>query len=187
MRLLGARRAIGLGLGQRPPDAWVLVCQGLTDHGRVLSAEDRGVRAIPISAVASGCLERGNVDCKGTNFLFGEPAAGTDVTHFQPSNVAEPAESSVHFVEAFSRNGMRFTVLDEGPADAETVVLLHGFPQSAQSWRAVSRPLLAAGYRVIAPDQRGYTPQARPRSRRAYRLGRALAGRVAPLGAPRRR
>jgi hypothetical protein len=35
MRLLGARRAIGLGLGQRPPDAWVLVCQGLTDHGRV--------------------------------------------------------------------------------------------------------------------------------------------------------
>jgi pimeloyl-ACP methyl ester carboxylesterase len=73
-------------------------------------------------------------------------------------------------VEAFSRSGMRFTVLDEGPVDAETVVLLHGFPQSAQSWIGGSRPLLAAGYRVIAPDQRGYTRQARPRSRRAYRL-----------------
>jgi pimeloyl-ACP methyl ester carboxylesterase len=109
----------------------------------------------------------------------GEPAAGTDVTHFQPSNVAEPAESSVHFVEAFSRNGMRFKVLDEGPADAETVVLLHGFPQSAQSWIGVSRPLLAAGYRVIAPDQRGYTPQARPPSRRAYRLNELVADVVA--------
>ena len=39
---------------------------------------------------------------------------------------------SVHIVEAFSRNGMRFTVLDNGPVDAETVVLLHGFPQTAQ-------------------------------------------------------
>jgi len=35
-------------------------------------------------------------------------------------------------VDAFSRNGMRFTVLDNGPVDAETVVLLHGFPQTAQ-------------------------------------------------------
>src|SRR3954449_6424 len=87
----------------------------------------------------------------------------------------EPEEGSVHVVEAFSRNGLRFTVWDEGPVDAETVVLLHGFPQSAQSWIGVSRPLLAAGYRVIAPDQRGYTPQARPRPRRAYRLNELVA------------
>jgi len=86
-------------------------------------------------------------------------------------------------VETFSRNGMRFTVLDNGPVDAETVVLLHGFPQTAQSWRAVSRPLLAAGYRVIAPDQRGYTPQARPRPRRAYRLHELVADVVALVDA----
>src|SRR5689334_23012384 len=149
----------------------------------VLSAEDWGVRAIPISAVASGCLERGNVNRKKRTSFSGQRAAGTGVTHFQPSNVAGPAESSVHFVEAFSRNGMRFTVVDEGPADAETVVLLHGFPQSAQSWIGVSRPLLAAGYRVIAPDQRGYTPQARPRSRRAYRLNELVADVVALIDA----
>ena len=90
---------------------------------------------------------------------------------------------SVHGVDAFSRNGMRFTVLDEGPVDAETIVLLHGFPQSAQSWIGVSRPLLAAGYRVIAPDQRGYSPQARPRSRRAYRLKELVADVVALIDA----
>jgi len=78
---------------------------------------------------------------------------------------------------------MRFTVLDEGPVDAETVVLLHGFPQSAQSWIGVSRPLLAAGYRVIAPDQRGYTRHARPRSRRAYRLNELVEDVVALVDA----
>jgi pimeloyl-ACP methyl ester carboxylesterase len=62
-------------------------------------------------------------------------------------------------------------------------VLLHGFPQSARSWIGVSRPLLAAGYRVIAPDQRGYSPQARPRSRRAYRLGELVADVVALVDA----
>jgi pimeloyl-ACP methyl ester carboxylesterase len=78
-------------------------------------------------------------------------------------------------VETFTRDGLRFTVLDEGPAGAETVVLLHGFPQSARTWSGVSRRLVAAGYRVIAPDQRGYTPQARPRPRRAYRLHELVA------------
>ena len=78
---------------------------------------------------------------------------------------------------------MRFTALDEGPVDAETVVLLHGFPQSAQSWIGVSRPLLAAGYRVIAPDQRSHTRHARPRSRWAYRLNELVEDVVALVDA----
>lgn len=86
-------------------------------------------------------------------------------------------------MESFSRDGMRFTVLDEGPAGAETVVLLHGFPQSARTWAAVSRPLLAAGYRVLAPDQRGYSTQARPRSRRSYRLNELVSDVVALIDA----
>jgi pimeloyl-ACP methyl ester carboxylesterase len=86
-------------------------------------------------------------------------------------------------METFSRDGMRFQVLDEGPEDAEVVVLLHGFPQSARSWADVSRRLVAAGYRVVAPDQRGYTPEARPRSRRAYRLKELVADVVAAIDA----
>ncbi|MFG1608042.1 alpha/beta fold hydrolase [Actinoplanes sp. NPDC049265] len=86
-------------------------------------------------------------------------------------------------MESFARDGMRFEVLDEGPVGAETVVLLHGFPQSARTWAGVSRQLLAAGYRVIAPEQRGYTPEARPRPRRAYRLGELVADVVALVDA----
>jgi pimeloyl-ACP methyl ester carboxylesterase len=86
-------------------------------------------------------------------------------------------------METFSRDGMRFQVLDEGPGDAEVVILLHGFPQSARSWANVARLLVAAGYRVVAPDQRGYTPGARPRSRRAYRLKELVADVVAAIDA----
>ena len=45
-------------------------------------------------------------------------------------------------------------VIQEGPSP--TVLLLHGFPELAYSWRKVMPALAAAGYRVIAPDQRGY-------------------------------
>ena len=36
------------------------------------------------------------------------------------------------------------------------ILLLHGFPELAYSWRKVMPPLAAAGYRLVAPDQRGY-------------------------------
>jgi pimeloyl-ACP methyl ester carboxylesterase len=51
----------------------------------------------------------------------------------------------------------------------ELVVLLHGWPQTASAWSAVRPALEAAGYRVEAPAQRGYTPANRPAGRAAYR------------------
>lgn len=57
-----------------------------------------------------------------------------------------------------------FDVQRDGAADAPLVLLLHGFPQTAHTWRA-ELPLLArAGYFAVAPDQRGYSPGARPKS-----------------------
>jgi pimeloyl-ACP methyl ester carboxylesterase len=49
-----------------------------------------------------------------------------------------------------------------GPAGGEPVLLLHGFPQSSYEWRSQLQALGAAGYRAVAPDQRGYSPRARP-------------------------
>jgi pimeloyl-ACP methyl ester carboxylesterase len=72
---------------------------------------------------------------------------------------------------AFTRGALRFDVTDRGPADAdETVLLLHGFPQTSASWGPVAAHLNAAGLRTLAPDQRGYSPGARPTGRAAYRL-----------------
>ncbi len=52
-------------------------------------------------------------------------------------------------------------VLEAGPADAPLVVLLHGFPDLAYSWREVI-PLLSDDYRVVAPDLRGYGASDKP-------------------------
>ena len=53
-------------------------------------------------------------------------------------------------------NGLAMHVLAAGEAGRPCVLLLHGFPELAYSWRKVMLPLAAAGYHVIAPDQRGY-------------------------------
>lgn len=55
-------------------------------------------------------------------------------------------------------NGLRVHVLEAGTAgsDRPCVLLLHGFPELAYSWRKIMGPLAAAGYHVIAPDLRGY-------------------------------
>lgn len=76
---------------------------------------------------------------------------------------------------SFTRNGLVFDVRDEGPIDGTPVVLLHGFPQDSRSWDKVSPLLHARGYRTLAPDQRGYSPGARPRQRRAYRASELTA------------
>ncbi len=53
-------------------------------------------------------------------------------------------------------NGLRVHVLEAGEPGRPALLLLHGFPELAYSWRKVMPALAAAGYHVIAPDQRGY-------------------------------
>ena len=55
-------------------------------------------------------------------------------------------------------NGIRFHILEAGyeTAGRPLLLLIHGFPELAYSWRKVMVPLAQAGYHVIAPDVRGY-------------------------------
>ena len=77
-------------------------------------------------------------------------------------------------------DGLVFDVLDEGPLDGEVVVLLHGFPERAAAWSAVAARLHERGCRTLAPDQRGYSPGARPPRRRDHAL-QHLVGDVVAL------
>ncbi len=61
-----------------------------------------------------------------------------------------------------TRSGLTFTAYVAGTAGGPLVLLLHGFPESRHSWREALPALAAAGYRAVAPDQRGYSPGARP-------------------------
>lgn len=67
-------------------------------------------------------------------------------------------------------NGLRFRVIQAGPPGGRLVLLLHGFPEGALCWRHQIGALAQAGYRVWAPDQRGYGESARPAGVRDYRL-----------------
>ncbi len=53
-------------------------------------------------------------------------------------------------------NGLDMHVLEAGDAGCPAILLLHGFPELAYSWRKVMVPLADLGFHVIAPDQRGY-------------------------------
>ena len=63
------------------------------------------------------------------------------------------AEVRLHYVET---------------GDGPLVVLLHGFPEFWFSWRFQLRPLATAGFRVVAPDMRGYNLSSRPPGVAAY-------------------
>jgi pimeloyl-ACP methyl ester carboxylesterase len=59
-------------------------------------------------------------------------------------------------------NGIDMAVYEAGPKDGIPVVLCHGFPELAYSWRHQIPALAEAGYHVLAPDQRGYGLSSRP-------------------------
>ncbi|MGW4135000.1 alpha/beta fold hydrolase [Amycolatopsis japonica] len=82
-------------------------------------------------------------------------------------------------IATFDHDGLVFDVRDTGPLDGDVVVLLHGFPQTGASWADTAALLHQRGYRTIVPDQRGYSPRARPRGRFAYRSSRLVADTVA--------
>ncbi|MEO5696961.1 MAG: alpha/beta hydrolase [Burkholderiaceae bacterium] len=73
-----------------------------------------------------------------------------------PASLPLPPEIRTRFVD--NANGLRMHVLEAGfdRGDRPGVLLLHGFPELAYSWRHVMLPLAQAGFHVFAPDQRGY-------------------------------
>jgi epoxide hydrolase 4 len=73
---------------------------------------------------------------------------------------ARVGDQQLHYVEA---------------GDGPLVVLLHGFPEFCYGWRHQIRPLAAAGFRVVAPDMRGYNLSSKPESVTAYDTGQLTA------------
>lgn len=83
-------------------------------------------------------------------------------------------------MDQFRRGDLTFDVRDGGPTDGEAVVLLHGFPQDSTCWTGIEPLLHDAGLRTLAPDQRGYSPGARPWGRWNY-TGDQLASDIVAL------
>jgi pimeloyl-ACP methyl ester carboxylesterase len=82
-------------------------------------------------------------------------------------------------------NGIDMAVYEAGPKTGVPVVLCHGFPELAYSWRHQLPALGAAGFRVLAPDQRGYGRTSRPEKIEDYDMAHLtddLAGLLDAMG-----
>jgi pimeloyl-ACP methyl ester carboxylesterase len=78
---------------------------------------------------------------------------------------------------------LAFDVRIGGPAEGPAVLLLHGFPENAGMWDGVVPALNAAGLRTVAPDQRGYSPGARPSEVSDYSMHHVVADTLGLLDA----
>ncbi len=67
-------------------------------------------------------------------------------------------------------NGIRLHVVESGPADGPVLLFLHGFPEFWYGWRKQIPYFAALGYRVVAPDGRGYNLSSKPAGIGSYKI-----------------
>jgi pimeloyl-ACP methyl ester carboxylesterase len=89
----------------------------------------------------------------------------------------------VRVIETVRVGDLSFDVHAAGPPEGRPVVLLHGFPQHGGMWDRVTPALNEAGLRTLAPDQRGYSPGARPSTPAAYRMAELVGDVIGLLDA----
>ena len=90
----------------------------------------------------------------------------------------EPQGSGVIRARKITMRGLTFDALETG-SGGEPVLLLHGFPETSLMWTGLMKVLSANGYHCLAPDQRGYSPGARPTEVDAYRYEELVADALA--------
>jgi len=98
----------------------------------------------------------------------------------RPVEALKPIEvaSDIKFIDA---NGVHFAYVEEG--QGPLVLLFHGYPETARSWKVVQHRIAAAGYRVVAPYMRGYPPTAFASDYSVPTLGRDVIALIDALGA----
>ena len=103
-----------------------------------------------VAACCAAALAAVPADARAQNQARNETVAGAS----GPNGAISTTQVAV--------GGFTFDVRMAGPDDGEVVILLHGFPQTSYEWRHQLRALGEAGFRAVAPDQRGYSSGARP-------------------------
>ena len=80
-------------------------------------------------------------------------------------------EDNEKFADVTIKDDLIFTCRVNGLDNSgSTVILLHGFPETSKMWSKLIKILADNNYRVIAPDQRGYSVNARPLSTNEYKI-----------------
>src|SRR5712691_2209873 len=104
------------------------------------------------------------------------PRSGRGAGHYNGDRDNLMSRSAPVRVSTVRVNGLEFTVLEAG--SGPLVLCLHGFPDTANTWRYLLPVLAEAGFHAAAPFMRGYAPTAVPDDG-CYRLGALAADAVA--------
>ncbi len=123
-------------------------------------------RAPFLSMILLSCTEDSPVASDAASVTVPDVADGQDAATAPDASVPDVPIEEI----SIAANGFVFDARAAGPVDGEPVLLLHGFPQTSRSYLSQLAMLGAAGYRAVAPDQRGYSPGARPADVSAYAM-----------------
>ena len=161
--------------------------QARVRDARILPAMSRRVLPIVV-CLALGCSHGGASSGTGSATTTDAPTAGSEGTGSQSptgSDTAAATSTGETGADAESSTGTDPAAIEEiqievgslvfdaraaGPADGDLVLLLHGFPETSYEWLHHLGALGQAGYRAVAPNQRGYSPGARPEAVEDYAL-----------------
>ena len=88
-------------------------------------------------------------------------------------NISYYTNEGENFADVITTEGFVFTCRVGGlENNGDTIILLHGFPETSRMWKNLIEVLSKNGYKVIAPDQRGYSKGARPSKVEDYRVSK---------------
>jgi len=122
---------------------------------------------VAASVVFAACSDDTTSDASLTTTTANGEALSHSTTTAAPTTTpsttsAAPVDLGEQLLTTVVVGDLVFDARTSGPAEGEVVFLLHGFPSTSDQWRHQIRFLGEAGFRVIAPDQRGYSAGARP-------------------------
>ena len=119
--------------------------------------------------------------CKGMVALGLLPGLLPGMSYAQPQKRkhGESQGSDVIRSRKIKLRGLTFDALETGSSGGEPVLLLHGFPETSLMWSGLMQVLAKNGYHCLAPDQRGYSPGARPLGVDVYRYEELAADALA--------
>jgi pimeloyl-ACP methyl ester carboxylesterase len=137
------------------------------DRLRVVTLLALAVLLVGFSMACSGDDDSPDAGDRGASNESDEATGGADSSEdADPAPTATEVEAITLTVEDPDLGELTFDALAAGDPSAASegrlVLLLHGFPETAESYREILLPLAEAGYYAVAPSQRGYSPGARP-------------------------
>lgn len=167
----------------RHAGVWIslLLCGSLTANGACSQSGkvDEAVSSAHPSSKSKGA-QTGSTPEDSSSSQNKNPDTGSTESDSEPSveskgNTTGAAGSDRIDIMQIKVGDRSFDARAAGPVMGEAVLLLHGFPETSLEWTEQLKSLGKAGFRAIAPDQRGYSPKARPSDIPAYATANLVA------------